>query len=468
MNQGRFPVGPSSTVFPTSIPGRRPAAGAGRGRLISRRHALTLLGASAGSLVVAGCGNAETIPSELAYTSEDFAGAQLSAIMRKAFLPEIDDLTEAQGQEWAAGANASITFSPRDDWREAYTEVAEARKGEDIAELFGNGPHLFSDRLVDVSDLVEEIGMTSGGWISAARDAAEVDGVWRAVPWAYTALAINYRESFLREVGAAAPETYDDLLEIATRLRDNNLPRAGFSMSHGGPNDSANLAYSMLWSFGGHEVDETGTMVAIDSTGTRDALEFYRELVAVSDPGALRFSEAGNNDAFLNGQIAMTQNAYSIYMRALNEFPDVAADMNHIRYPSGPNGSHQLVEVNALGIFEHCQNVDAAKNWIRFATQPEQLRMRATTSFSIYNPPLVQFLDDPAMLWNSDPKMLGMKGAEHGGHMAGWPGPSTKEAGLVYENGSIIKMFMSVGNGTETVDGAIRVATGELKRVYET
>lgn len=275
--------------------------------------------------------------------------------MRKAFVPEINELTESLGSQWSQTANATITFSILDDWREAYTDVAEARKGEDIVELFGHGAHLFSDRLVDVSNLAEEIGLTSGGWMSAASDAALVDGVWRAIPWAYTALAVNYRESHLREIGVEAPDTYDDLLEVATLLRETGLPMAGFSMSHTAPNDSANLAYSMLWSFGGHEVDETGYRVAIDSAGTRNALRYYNELVAVSDPEAQSFTERGNNEAFLSGDISMTQNASSIYMRALADFPEIAADMNHVKYPSGPNGSHQLLEVNALGILDHCQ-----------------------------------------------------------------------------------------------------------------
>lgn len=428
---------------------------------------LGLLGGSAGSLLIAGCGG-DQVPTELAYVAEDFAGAEISAIMRKAFDPEIDELTRSMGQVWSTGANASISFSIREDWREGYTEVAEARKGEDIAELFGNGAHLFSDRLVDVSDLVEEIDASASGWIPAAKDAAQVDGVWRAVPWSYTALALNYRESHLREIGADVPRTYDDLLEVATVLHESDLPPVGFTMSTDGPNDSANLAYSMLWAFGGHEVDSTGKRVTIDSEGTRQALAYYRELVAVSAPEAPTFTEAGNNEAFLHGEISMTQNAYSIYMRALSEFPEIAEDMNHVKYPSGPNGSHQLVEVNSLGIFDHCRNVEAAKDWIRFATQSNQLRNRATISHSIYNPPLVHFLDDPAMLWNSNTRMVGMKGAELDGHMAGWPGPSTTETELVYQNRSIVRMFMNVGSGDATIDSAIRDASEELKRVYET
>lgn len=429
---------------------------------------MRILGLGLGALAIGGCAGSGAPPQDLAFAASDYAGARLAAILRRAFIPEVNELTRSLSRQWSEESNATIVLSMLDDWREKYAEVAQDRKGEDIAELFGNSPHLYSDRLVDVSELAEEVGAGSGGWISAAVDAARVDGVWRAVPWAYTGHAINFRVGLLDDVGVEMPRTYDDLLEAATRLRDAGLPRAGFTMSHAAPNDSANLAYSMLWSFGGQEVDKTGKRVVLDSSGTREALRFYRELAEVSDRRALTFTEGGNNDAFLDGTISMTQNASSIYWRALNEFPDIAADMDHVRYPSGPNGAHQLLELNSLAVMKHSQNTEAAIDWIRFITQPEQIRLRAASSLAFFSPPLTDFLDDPAMPWNTDKRLAGMKGLGDGGHMSGWPAPATKEASLVYRNSSIVNMFLNVAIGSQSVTEAVNTASHELRRVYET
>ncbi len=436
---------------------------------LSRRRALAILAGTAGSVALGSCGlSGSTAPDSLAYVPQDFAGARLSAILRKSGVSEVNGVTAEQGAIWADNANATVDFGFYDDWRDRYKDVAALRRGEDLAELFGTSPHLLADRLVDVSELAEEIGDASGGWVAAAREAAVVDGVWRAIPWAATAHAINFRPSVLAAAGVDAPETYEQLLEVAAALHEQALPLAGFSMSEQGPNDSANLAYSLLWSFGGQEVDEDSGRVAIDSMGTRKALQYFRELSEVTHPASGSFGEGANNDAFLNGEISITQNATSIFWKAQNERPGVAADIGHATYPAGPNGSHQLLEMNALAIFEHSRNEQAALDLIRTMTDADQLQARSEASIAFYIPPLYSFIDDPEMLWNSAPELQGIARAAENGHLPGWPGPAGKEAGLAYQNGTIVRMFSSVASSTETIDSAVRLATRELKRVYET
>lgn len=436
--------------------------------IFSRRSLLTLFGGGACATILASCGQsaAPTAPADLAFA--DYSGARLSAILRRSFISATNELTEDQIRQWSASANASLEGRLLDDWREVYAEVAQRREGDDLAELFGASTSIFSDRLVDVSDLAEELGANNGSWIDAARDAAIVDGTWRAIPWVYTALVLNYREDFFAAAGAVAPATYDDLLQAANQLRDAGQPLPGFSMNPAAPNDSANLAYSMMWSFGGHEVDESGQRVTLDSAGTRAALAFFAELSAVAYPPSASFDEGGNNEAFLQSSISMTQNASSIYWKALREAPDVAAAMNHVKLPAGPAGFHQLVELNSLAIFEHSRNIDAAKDWIRFMNQPAQLGPRAAASLSFFTPSLRVYADDPAMPWNTDPKLAGTRGIYDGGHLPGWPGPPSLEANLVYENTTIVRMFQAIGTREMSIDEAIVTATTELRRVYET
>lgn len=448
------------------------------GSLMSRRRVVSWLAASlvAGAgfpLGLTACGSDSSGVGDLAFVdpvapdAPDFAGAQLAAIMRSAG----DDVAVQISEEattWEAKANATIELDFRSDWREEYKRVAADATGPDIAELFGSAPHLLANKLVDVTDIAEEAAERLGAWFDFARDAVVVDGVWRAVPWAYTGHAVNYRQDLLAEIGMPAPQSFDELLQIATMLDDADLPRAAFSMSPMAANDSANFAYSMLWSFGGHEVDESGGRVTIDSAATRAALSYFRELAAVSDPAAAEFDEFANNAAFLDGNIAMTQNAATIYRSALTDQPDIATVMNHVQYPTGPAGRHQLVEINEVGVFRHSRNVDAAKSWVRFATQPEQLLARSASSFGFYAPPIDGVTDDPRMPWNFDDKLKGLKGSEEGAHLAGWPGPPTIEGAFVYENGSIVRMFAGAAAGTESIDSLVRTAVEELVRVYET
>ncbi len=388
--------------------------------------------------------------------------------MRNSFIDELNTHAREIGSRWSGVNDATIEFEFSDDWREKYAATARAREGEDLAELFGHGPHLLSDRLVDLSALAEEIGDAQGGWMDAARDVAMVDGVWRGIPWAFTAQALNCRVDLLEQVGTTVIDTYDRLLETATRLKEEGLPLAAFSMSPDAPNDSASLAYSLLWSYGGQEIDPETQKVALDSAATRAALEYFGELAAVSDQRALSFSEGGNNAAFLRGEIAMTQNASSIYWRALQDQSELLDVITHHRYPSGPAGYHQLLEMNTLSVFEHSRNVDVASDFIRFAMNSVSLRERANLSFSFFSPPLLDRINDPAMVWNQDPVFAGLKGSNTGGHVPGWPARSTIESGLVFQNATLADMFRSVGTGEASVNEAVATATHALRRVYET
>ncbi len=208
--------------------------------------------------------------------------------------------------------------------------------------------------------------------------------------------------------------------------------------------------------------------VVLDSDATRAALKYFMALSEVSSSLAPQFDELTNNTAFLESQISMTQNATSIYWNASQDKRDLAAVMNHARYPEGPAGTHQLAEINLIAIFNHTRNEAAAKDWIRFMMQGDQRRSKSIESSLFFAPPLAKFSDDHQMPWNTEQKFAGFRSSADAVRGPGWPGPASVEGSLVYANGSILRMFQAVGNGTMAVNEAISAASNELRRVYET
>lgn len=433
---------------------------------LDRRQVLRWLGAAASGLAVAGC--AGTSQRGTPEGGLDLGEARLSAIMRGTFIPALEEQAKQRSDRWSQDRNAEVVLRFSPEWRTQYESVAQARQGDDLAELFGIAPIAFAEELVDVTELAEALEERHGAWMGAAKQAAMVDGRWRALPWAFTGLALNYRVDVLHAAGSPIPRTYESLLECATLLSDNSLPPLGLSMNKAAPNDSASLAYSMLWSFGAAEVDATGRRVALDSDATRNALSMWAELASTSGPEAATFDEGGNNAAFIDGRISLTQNAPSIYWSALKDHPAIAENMSHARYPEGPAGFHQLVEVNSLGVFRHSRNADAALDWIEAMTAEDFLRERASLSLAFFSPPMESFVEDPDMPWNADPKLAAMKEIPAGAHTPGWPGPATIESVLVYDNRTIVDMFQAVSSKEMSVDAAVRAAADDLRRVYET
>ncbi|MEM7333327.1 MAG: extracellular solute-binding protein [Chloroflexota bacterium] len=397
---------------------------------------------------------------------ESFAGVTIEGIMRNSFIPAMNAIQANQAEVWGEETQgfADLTFSR--EWREQVAASIDSGAGGDISELFANQAFIYGDQLLDVSDIAEELADQYGGWYELAAEASVVDGVWRAIPRAYTAQAINFRTDVFEEAGIEKlPETYDELLEAARIIHEAGLPPAGFTMNQAGPNDSANFAYSLLWSYGGSEVLEDGCTVAINSDGTRAALEYMIELGQYMAPDVTAYDEGGNNRAFLAGEISMTQNATSIYWVAQQQAPDIAANIGHFKYPSGPNGRQEFVQINLLAIPAHTDNPEAAKNFLRWMMQEEQLSPLAQVGLTFYTPLLRSYDDAPTMPWNIDPVLEPLKGAADGGHLAGWPGPASRESAAAYENQTIVNMFASVLTGTD-IETAVENAEAELNAVY--
>ena len=190
---------------------------------ISRREMIRLMGLGGLGAIAAACGAAAT-PETIIQTVEvekvvekevavetivtatpegvpNFSGANLEAIMRNSFIPAMNQLQQNQYQIWADSRSAGVEAAFSREWRELIAAAVDSGAGGDIGELFANQAFIYGDRLADVSDICEELGEQYGGWYDLARESAVVDGVWRAIPRAYTASAINYRTDVFEEAG---------------------------------------------------------------------------------------------------------------------------------------------------------------------------------------------------------------------------------------------------------------------------
>ena len=447
---------------------------------ISRRDFLRLSALTAGGAALAACQpQATEAPAEPAAPEAEqpvapsgsltlYPDQSLDMIMRRSFIPDMNTLQEYQVSLWGEqhelkGLEASFAS----EWREMTAAAVEAGSGGDIAELFQNTAHVYSEKLEDLTDICEALGDKYGGWYDAANQCAVVDGKWKAIPRAYTAHAINYRTDHFSEVGYPdGCETWDDFLDAATKLKEAGLPPVGTTMSQTGPNDSASFAYSVLWSFGGKEVEEDGKTVAINTEETRAALKWMKALSEVASPDITGFDEGGNNRAFLAGEISATQNATSIYFVANRQAPEIAENMSHFMYPAGPAGREQFIEMNLLSLFSFSKNKEAGKAILAWLMEETQLAPLAKVGLTFYTPMLDSYLEMPDMPWNTDPKLQPLKGLAKTGHLAGWPGPTSRQSGEAYANQTLVNMFASVIAGDD-IETAVKRAEDELKAVYE-
>src|SRR5215470_7334932 len=218
-----------------------------RAGTINRRAFLAVAGAATGAVVAGG------IPAMVAaQKAPSFPkGTKLNILEWVSFVPASDVEFKRLVGEFGklAGVDVTVDLININDW-----------------------PHLYADGLVDVDDIVEEIGKRDGAFYDISRKINVVDGRWKAVPFTMGAGVWNYREDWFKEVGANKfPDTWDELRKVGTALKKKNLPIGqAFGHSLGDPNS---WAYAVTWCFGATEVDDKGKVV-INSKETIEAIKF--------------------------------------------------------------------------------------------------------------------------------------------------------------------------------------------------
>src|SRR5262249_20162716 len=109
--------------------------------------------------------------------------------------------TRAPAYEKATGITVTYELTSVGSLPTRMTSIAETGSGADVTMTFLLLPFLFDEKLLEVSDIAEEAGQKQGGWYEAAREAAVVNGKWKAIPFSNIGQLMNWRTDWFAEVG---------------------------------------------------------------------------------------------------------------------------------------------------------------------------------------------------------------------------------------------------------------------------
>src|SRR5215467_1756788 len=303
------------------------------------------------------------------------ATKSLTVLRESSFIKTFDEYfqkTLAPAYEKATGVKVNYELTSVGSLPTRMSTIAETGSGADVTMTFLLLPFLFDEKLLDVSDIAEEAGKKQGGWYDAAREAAVVNGKWKAVPFSNIGQLMNWRTDWFAEVGVKQfPDTWEELYEVGKKLKAKGHP-FGFELGHGF-GDNHGWLYPLLWSYGGHEVEADGKTVAIDSDETARAVDFCRKFFKQTMfEDCLGWTDVNNNKAFLSEQISCTNNAESILWAAKKDFPDMAKVIDQSENPKGPKGRFHMLNPLCHSIFAHTKDPKAAKDFVRWLMAPDQ------------------------------------------------------------------------------------------------
>jgi multiple sugar transport system substrate-binding protein len=435
----------------------------------TRRDALKLgvgATAAAGLAPLMGGVSPAFAQAEPAYKPE--AGASLRMLRWTPFVSGDEEAWLANTKKFtdATGVAVRVDKESWEDIRPKAAVAANIGSGPDMVLCWFDDPHQYPDKLLDVTDLGNYLGGKYGGWYDGLKGYATRGDKFIALPLAAIGNAICYRDSHMKAAGFSEfPKDTAGFLELCKALKGKGTP-AGFP--HGkAVGDGNNYAHWLLWSHGGKMVDESGK-VAINSPETMKAIEYAKALYATFIPGTESWLDINNNRAFLAGQVSLTANGVSLYYAAKKDpkLAEIAADIRTTNFPVGPVGSSvELHQTTQAVIFKHTKYPEAAKAYLKFMFEADQMNAWLKGSSAYCCQPLKAFADNP--VWTSDPIHAPYAKASATLRPNGYAGPLGYASAGVMADYVLVDMFASAVTGQMSPEEAVKQAEKRANRYYQ-
>ena len=428
-----------------------------------KTSAVAAAGAAAGPFVWAGSAHAQG-------SNTPEKGAKLRVLRWKRFVQGDEDAYMANVKKFTekTGIEVRVDHEGWEDVRPKAAVAANTGAGPDIILSTNDDANLYPDKLVDVTDLCEYLGKKYGGWYPVCQQYLKPDGRrWIGVPLGAAGSALVYRESAIKAAGyTSIPKDTAGFLGLMKALKDKGTP-GGFALGNA-TGDGNTWTHWLVWSHGGKLVNDKNQVV-IDSPETVKALEYVKELYGTFVPGTLSWLDPNNNKAFLDGQVSLTANGISVYFAAKNsadpKIKEMTADINHSNFPIGPVG--RPTEFNLFFnqmIFKYTKYPRAAKEFLRFMMEEEQVSPWLTASIGYVTPALTVYEKHP--VW-SDPKSVPYRDSMKIMLPSGYSGKMGYASAGALADFIIVNMVAEAASGSKTPKEAAERAQKRAERYYK-
>jgi multiple sugar transport system substrate-binding protein len=441
--------------------------------VITRRHALALGAGALGAGVAASSARAAISAADVQAPKLDpEKGASLRVLRAAKFVDGDETLFNANTKKFTeqTGIQVKLDYLAWPDMPTQTAVVANTGAGPDIVIGFGPDPHIYTSKLIELTDIAEYLGKKYGGWFQLSQLYGKrwKSNDWIGLPFGGSAGPIVYRMSWAKEAGfGEIPNDLGKMLDLCRGLKKNGHP-CGFALGHA-LGDANGYAQWLLWAHGGRMIDENGK-VALDSKETRAALDFAKAMQETMIPGTLAWNDTSNNKAYAAGDIALTANGVSIYYAAKTSkeqaLQALAADTDHAVLPIGAaKGPPMSATVLNAMVFKHTKVPNAAKAYLTFMMEAPQYDPWLTACLGYWSEPLKAYAQSD--LWNTDPKLKVFKTAMDSPFYNGYAGPVNEAAGTVYNDFVLVDMFARVVTGESSPDDSVRTAVRAAQRYYK-
>ena len=438
---------------------------------ITRRDAL-VLGASAAALAVTGA-DAQTSNIKTADVAAPNLpiekGASLRMLRPVRFVQPDEDIFRANAAKFSkeTGVEVKVDFVGWEDINQQTAVTSNSGAGPDIIIGFSDAPHIYADKLIELTDVADYLGKKYGGWQRLAQKYGirAKSQTWIGLPFGGSTGPLIYRKSILQSVGFdKVPEDHAGFLDLCRKLQKAGKP-AGFALGNA-VGDGNGFASFVLWTHNAALLDEEGNVI-INSKETVAALKWLKELYPTFIPGTPSWNDVSNNRAYSSQEISLTANGVSLYFSLKND-PNtkaIAEDSEHQLLPKGLASTSPMgaLTLNAM-VFKHSPYPNAAKAFLTFMMEKEQYEPWLNANSGYWSQPLAAYED--AAVWSGDPKVKIFKNAMKSSYYPGYRGPISAATGAVNADYVLVQMCASVATDAATPEAAAAEAERRAKRYF--
>ena len=299
------------------------------------------------------------------YVRGAYAAGKLSIGFWDHWVPGANDASTALVKEWAdkEKVEVSIDYITSNNKKIELTAAAEAqaKSGHDILQMPSWWPHAYSENLEPLNDVMEPLikqngevngtvkylGQSGGKWLAVpATPGSQIKGPCSRIDLMKKHAGIDVQEMYPAGSPPKADNwTMETFLKAAEACQKAGFP---FGIGLGETTDSVDTAGAIFQSFGAELVNAKGD-VTVKTDEVRQALEFYKKLIAVLPPDAPSWDDASNNKWLISGRGALILNPPSAWAVAKRDAPQVAEQCWTHGLPVRPQGPLCTVPALLLG-----------------------------------------------------------------------------------------------------------------------
>jgi multiple sugar transport system substrate-binding protein len=335
----------------------------------------------------------------------------------------------------------------------------------------------FLDLIVDMDDVTKTLIDKYGQPSEYCKKLYVVDGKWWETPF-FSRVGQYWVRGDVFKAAGLDPEkdmaTYEKMRDSCMKVSDAAKEMWGWGMTINRCGDGHSLVLFTIIMWGGQICDETGQYIVLNSPETVEAVKWLTEIYKdpkwskMLPPGVGAWGDTNNNEAFLAGKIAVTQNAGTMYAKAKVDKVPFANDIVWNPVPSGPKRGLSDGAGTGFWCFRGSKNVAPAKELILALMADEVQKPMFATALGYAAPGYEKIWEYESI--KSDRNTMRWKEKvwleKNPFYADPWPGPPTAAAAAV-KNANVLTDMTGAILGGQKVEDEVKRAHDKAVQIYK-